>query len=41
MSVLSLKADIRQRWWHVRYVPQAEVIMYQPTGFTSATTNAQ
>src|SRR5258705_13950701 len=25
MSVLPLKADIRQREWHVRYVPTAEV----------------
>jgi len=24
MSVLPLKADIRQREWHVRYVPSAE-----------------
>jgi hypothetical protein len=25
MSVLPLKADIRQREWHVRYVPEADV----------------
>ena len=25
MSVLPLKADIRQREWHVRYVPQADI----------------
>jgi hypothetical protein len=25
MSVLPLKADIRQREWHVRYVPRADV----------------
>jgi hypothetical protein len=25
MSVLPLKADIRQREWHVRYVPIADI----------------
>ena len=25
MSVLSLKADIRQREWHVRYVPELDI----------------
>jgi hypothetical protein len=25
MSVLPSKADIRQRWWRVRYVPQADI----------------
>jgi hypothetical protein len=25
MSVLPLKADIRQREWHVRYVPEADI----------------
>ena len=25
MSVLALKADIRQRKWHVRYVPEADL----------------
>jgi hypothetical protein len=25
MSLLSLKADIRQREWHVRYVPEADI----------------
>jgi hypothetical protein len=25
ISVLPLKADIRQREWHVRYVPQADI----------------
>jgi hypothetical protein len=25
MSVLPLKADIRQREWHVRYVPKADM----------------
>jgi hypothetical protein len=25
MSVLPLKADIRQREWHVRYVPDADI----------------
>jgi hypothetical protein len=25
MSVLPLKADIRQREWHVRYVPEADL----------------
>jgi hypothetical protein len=25
MSVLPLKADMRQRQWHVRLVPQAEI----------------
>ena len=25
MSVVPLKADIRQREWHVRYVPQADI----------------
>ena len=25
MSVLSLKADIRQREWDVRYVPRADI----------------
>jgi hypothetical protein len=26
MSALPLKADIRQREWHVRYVPSADII---------------
>jgi hypothetical protein len=26
MSVLPLKADIRQREWHVRYVPLADLL---------------
>jgi hypothetical protein len=26
MSVLPLKADIRQREWHVRYVPLADIL---------------
>jgi hypothetical protein len=26
MSVLPLKADMRQREWHVRYVPSADII---------------
>jgi hypothetical protein len=26
MSVIPLKADIRQREWHVRYVPKADVL---------------
>jgi hypothetical protein len=26
MSVLPLKADIRQREWHVRYVPVADML---------------
>jgi hypothetical protein len=26
MSVLPLKADIRQREWHVRFVPLADII---------------
>ena len=25
MSVLPLKADIRQREWHVRFVPQTDI----------------
>jgi hypothetical protein len=25
MSALPLKADIRQREWHVRYVPEADI----------------
>jgi hypothetical protein len=25
MSVIPLKADIRQREWHVRYVPEADM----------------
>ena len=25
MSVIPLKADIRQREWHVRYVPEADL----------------
>jgi len=25
MSVLPLKADIRQREWHVRYAPMADI----------------
>ena len=28
MSVLSLKADIRQREWHVRYVPVADMLVH-------------
>jgi len=32
MSVLSLKADIRQREWHVRYVPQADMLSSEPSG---------
>ena len=27
MSVLPLKADIRQREWHVRYVPKADICL--------------
>jgi hypothetical protein len=29
MSVLPLKADIRQREWHVRFVPQADIDAYR------------
>ena len=32
MSVLPLKADIRQREWHVRYVPTADITNKQPRG---------
>jgi hypothetical protein len=27
MSVITLKADIHQREWHVRYVPEADLMM--------------
>jgi hypothetical protein len=27
MSVLPLKADIRQREWHVRYMPEADMLV--------------
>jgi len=30
MSVPSLKADIRQREWHVRYVPEADIQVLGP-----------
>jgi hypothetical protein len=32
MSVLPLKADIRQCEWHVRYVPEAEVAVSRDLG---------
>ena len=35
MSVLPLKADIRQREWHVRYVPIADIGRYSLDGFSA------
>ena len=35
MSVLPLKADIRQREWHVRYVPVADILAPTETRVSS------
>jgi len=32
MSVLPLKADIRQREWHVRFVPQTDIEFHMRNG---------
>ena len=37
MSVLSPKADIRQRGWYVRYVPEADVAFLAYRAFNGLT----